>query len=182
MTANQINYLRLQEDRAHNRASEETERRKAGAAEGQVRVGFATVGESQRHNQAQEQINWYDAQGRVLASTGQAEAALQQAATAEERAQIERNRAATEALRQQEDARHNRELERIQQSGIDVNSRTQQENARHNKALEDLKLGEIVASTTTDVLDTAQKSVSSSRHDLAGIVRSIIPFAIGGKK
>lgn len=56
MTANQINYQKLKEDRRHNLATEsETGRHNVQ----QEAIGFATVGESRRHNQAAEAINWY---------------------------------------------------------------------------------------------------------------------------
>lgn len=158
MTQNQISYLRLNEDRRHNVVSEGTESRKAGAAESQaaaahrqVGVGYANVAELARHNQAQEQIGWYDTQGRVLASLQQASAAQMQAEASKSQAGTAQQRANTEAAIAQENARHNQALEDIQRSGVDVQSRTADELARHNKALEAIDIGKTAANITKDL-------------------------------
>lgn len=153
MTSNQIAYLKLNEDRQHNRASEATEARKAGAAErqasaseGQVRVGFGNLSEAIRHNQSQENLGWYDAQGRVTASLQQAQAALSQAETASQRKDIAQQEANIKAIQAQidkrvaeENARHNAAMEQIQASGVDVKSRSLDEQILHNRNMEEIQ-------------------------------------------
>lgn len=110
MTANQINYARLQEDRRHNRVGEvETQRhnvadenvrgRGVAAQMAQVGLGYSQLGEATRHNRASELVNWYDATGRVVSSIGQASAAQQNAATRRDELQeTQRHNKASEVL------------------------------------------------------------------------------------
>lgn len=140
MTANQVNYLRLREDRRHNVVSEgETGRHNVAtesiqrgqlglgfqnlaelarhntAQEGidteRVRLGFVQAGEAERHNRAQESTALYDAFGRVIASNRQAGAA--------------EKRATTESAAQRETARHNSAMESLTERGQDVQAETQ---------------------------------------------------------
>jgi len=59
MTANQINYQRLVEDRRHNRALEVESQRHNVVTEGQ---GNISIAEQRRHNVAAEGVNWYTAE------------------------------------------------------------------------------------------------------------------------
>lgn len=159
MTNNQIAYLKVQEDRRHNVASEGTEARKAGAAESQasaahrqVGVGYANVAELTRHNKATETLGWYDAEGRVTAQQQQAAAATTQAQASINSAQAAMRRVEVERKRNEELTRHNQALEDIQRSGVDVQSRTAAENERHNRSMESLRSYELVEGTVKDIV------------------------------
>lgn len=101
MTANQINFLRVQEDRRSHLASESEARRHNLASEdigrGQIGLGYSQLSETARHNTVSEGINMYDATGRVVSSMRQASAAERRAATSDKQ--------------QQEQARHNKTVE-----------------------------------------------------------------------
>lgn len=59
MTANQIAYQKLVEDRRHNRAQEsETGRHNIQ----QEQIGWSDIGEKARHNVQTETVNWYTAE------------------------------------------------------------------------------------------------------------------------
>lgn len=185
MTANQINYLRVNEDRRHNVASEATEARKAGAAERQagaserqVSLGFSQLAETSRHNQQQEGIGWYDAQGRVTASLQQSQAAADQAHVAQQRADIAQQEANIKAAKlridklvAEENARHNKALEDIQRSGVNVNERTLEENIRHNQAFEEIQREE-------NEIKSGQTAVGAIGDAIKTAVR-FVPYLIG---
>lgn len=118
MTANQINYAKLQEDRRHNAAQERLSRYGTDMSTAASRYGaelsagasrYATqqqVAELQRHNMEQEGINRYHVEGQVSALGKQAEAALQQATTGAKRAETAEGELA-------EGIRHNVQSEEI---------------------------------------------------------------------
>lgn len=85
MTANQINYLKLQEERSHNRATEGTEL-------GKLKTQQQSLSETIRHNQAQEGVSWYDTYGRVRYQDRMAGASERQADTAQYRADTDRGK------------------------------------------------------------------------------------------
>lgn len=65
MTANQISYAKLQEDRRHNVTSEqETER----SNKANVGLGYANLVEQSRHNVQTEGIGWYNADNQAQAN------------------------------------------------------------------------------------------------------------------
>lgn len=139
MTANQVNYSRLREDRRHNVVGEgETQRHNVateqltrsqiglgfsnlaelarhnrqseGLEQGKINLGFSQLGETTRHNQQQESTALYDAFGRVVSASRQAGAA--------------EKRAETERKAQEEVARHNSAMEGITTRGQDVSADT----------------------------------------------------------
>lgn len=83
MTANQVNYARVVEERRKNRAQEaETARHNLESESAQrsgVAATLAQVGENRRHNQEQELINWYTTQWQ--GSRAAAQSAIESANT-----------------------------------------------------------------------------------------------------
>lgn len=158
MTANQINYAKLNEDRRHNSVTEvETARHNRKQEDIGYYTGgaaYAGVAENSRHNREQEAINWYTAQ-----NLGELQAA-QAGKTASE--------IGVEASKAGETVRHNQATEGIQ-------SATQRETGRHNlvsEAQEDKSLGIETWNAGVNTVDKAGevfRDVTTGLKNVAGV-------------
>lgn len=130
MTANQINYARLNEDRRHNSVTEvEAARHNRRSEDASFYTGgaaYAGVAESRRHNVEQEAINWYTAQNLGNLQQAQASKATSEVGVEEQKAnESQRHNEATErqAMHAQDETnRHNRitEQQKDRSLGIDT--------------------------------------------------------------
>lgn len=119
MTANQINYQRVVEERRKNLAAEAETARHNREIEGIQSAGVAAtlagVGENRRHNQEQELINWYTTQWQGQRAGDQSSIESQLAQVQGKQAQLRESELA-EAIRhntelESEAARHNLQME-----------------------------------------------------------------------
>lgn len=144
MTANQINYQKVVEERRKNRAQEaETARHnRQDEANRAAAVGasLAVVDESRRHNQEQELINWYTTQwqgaragDQTTLDSASVQTAIQNAVLRESElaAQIAHN-----AAMEEEATRHNQEMEAVQRGQLGVSQ--QDANTRSIRIFTDL--------------------------------------------
>lgn len=112
MTPTQVQYAQHLENVKHNRADESIRSRQASAQELQASVASSGLGETRRHNQAQEMVNWFTATHQAEAQGKQADAAMQQAGAATSRAVSEQQRVGVLQQQANETARHDRQQER----------------------------------------------------------------------
>lgn len=143
MTKNQIEYLKLRETERANRANESlTQIRDATNRE----LGFATLGETTRHNKETEAHNL-----RVLGETN-------------------RHNLATENYQIQmlgETIRHNQQSEQLEGRKIDLNQNIYEESVRHNQAVETETYRSNLAKESETYRSNAAREAENYRSNVA---------------
>lgn len=158
MTANQINYAKLQEDIRHNQATEQ-ESVRHNVEDERIRsdtnaINMASYQESVRHNVQSEAIN-SEHYGRMDEETARNHLAMEletQRTNQAREAETNRSNVATEQLRAselEEEVRHDKAVEK--------------ENKRHNKAEEDI--GQTQAKAAESQAQTAAKNANTRYYE-----------------